>query len=105
MNLEIDIPDLPFKKPVEVERILQLGFDQREGMDPVEARERIQEMAVSLADAYVNTKNADYEGCVAVIASALSETGAFLGGKFGQTMVAESELSAHQACRLDFPEE
>ncbi|MBA3958111.1 MAG: hypothetical protein H0X51_06945 [Parachlamydiaceae bacterium] len=104
MNEDQDTPDLPFKKTDAISWLEQQGFDQRESMDPYEMKEKIQIAADSMARAYLDKKGTDREKCEMVIASALSEMGASLGGNFGATMVGMSEKAAQRACLIVFPE-
>jgi hypothetical protein len=107
MSSELDVPNLPFKKPMPLERIEKLSFAQREAMDPYEIEERVQEAANSLAIAYREHKaeERDYDSCVVIIFSALTQTGQSLGGKMGATMVGMSDRAARRACHEAFPDE
>lgn len=105
MSWDIDTPDLPFKKPEVLEKIEQMGLDQRESLDPQEMEAHIDEAAYSLAKAYKKLEESDYEGCVAVVHSALNEMGGSIDGKMGSLMVGKSEQSAKAACKLAFEEE
>lgn len=102
---EIDVPSLPFKKPVELEKLERMGFDQREAMDFVEMKQRIHGIAHNLAEAYKKNKGKSPESCLAITQSALSELGSSLGGKFGTKMVAMSEDAALKACEEVFEED
>lgn len=98
MNWNIDIPDLPFKKPREIERLELIGKDQREAMDPVEMQERIQDVANSLVQAFLKHKGPNLELCQAVAISALEEIGGSLGGQFGAAMISQKEKAVRNAC-------
>lgn len=99
---ELDVPSLPFKKPKNLIHLEQMARSQREAMDPYEVKEHIQEVAESLAEGYHKSVGGDYEGCVSVVARALSETGAAVGGRFGASMVGESERAACKVCRAEY---
>ena len=103
MSWDLDTPNIPFKKPKLLANLEELAPSQREAMDPVEVKEHIRDVANSLAKAYKETKKGNYEGCVLIVNSALSETGSSLGGKMGTTMVALSGKAAEHACREFFP--
>lgn len=105
MEWDIDNPELPFKKPSELEEIEKIDSKQREAMDKVEMQNRINGAAVSIAEAYAENNGKDPEDCVAIIHSALTEMGGSLGGKFGAAMVGMAEKAAHFACQKVFPEE
>lgn len=104
MASELDVPNLPFKKPKSLSDLERLSSAQREAMDFEEQKERIQFIADSLAKAYAKNKNGDFEGCVLVITSALSETGGSIDGEMGANMVGLSHQAAETACRLVYPE-
>lgn len=104
MDSDIDIPSLPFKKPAYLGKLERMSLAQREAMDPYEAEERIEDAGNAIAEMFQKSiPNGDYDGCVGVVASALSEMGSSLGGQFGTKMVAKSETTARHSCRLCFP--
>jgi len=41
MSWEIDVPKLPFKKPIQIEELEKMEFHQREAMDQQEIKERL----------------------------------------------------------------
>lgn len=102
MSSDLDVPNLPFPKPRVLSRIEKFGPDQREAMDPVEMKEHTEDAAEALANAYSKHVGGDYNGCVAVVTQALSETGGSLSGDFGATMVAHSKNAARIACKAVF---
>lgn len=104
MTSELDVPNLPFKKPLILEKLEQLGLEQREAMDPYEVQERIQESADGIAVSYREHGGQDYEGCVVMVSTALAQTGQALGGNMGAIMVGLSHRAARIACRETFPE-
>jgi hypothetical protein len=100
---DIDTPELPFKKPKLIEKLEKLGFDQREAMDGQEMKDRINEVAYNLAETYQKKigKN-DFDGCLLVVNSALSEMAHSMGGKFGALMAGMSDKAAENACKAIF---
>lgn len=104
MSWDLDTPNLYFKKPTQITEIESLSFAQREAMDQEEVKERVQAAANSLAEGYKQNGNGDFEGCVLIVNTALSETGGSLGGKMGATMVGISQKAAERACQQHFPE-
>lgn len=107
MSSELDVPNIPFKKPIPLERLEKLTYAQREAMDPTEIEERVQEAAEGLAWMYRKSKGdkGDYESCVGIIGSALTQTGQSLGGQMGAVMVGISDRLARRSCREAYPEE
>lgn len=106
MGWDLDVPNLFFKKPKKLAELEKLSASQREAMDFVEIEERVRNVANSLAEAYQKQNaSGDFDGCVSIVETALSETGGFLGGKMGARMVALSQKSAQNACRIYFPEQ
>lgn len=95
---DLDIPNLPFKKPDKIEKLEKLTFEQREAMDNEEVKERISQVAYSLAKASMDHNGKDFEACVDMVSQALTELGGSLGGHFGASMVARSENAALIAC-------
>lgn len=103
---DVDTPELPFKKTKLVEKLEQLGFDQREAMDGQEMKDRINEVAYNLAETYQKrVSKGDVEGCLLVVNSALSELAHSLGGKFGALMAGMSDRAAQNACKSLFTQE
>jgi hypothetical protein len=105
MSWELDTPQVPFEKSLQLARLEQLEFHVREAMDRQEINERIEEAAYGLALAYHKDKKHDYTTCVAMIQQALSETGAALGGKFGAIMVGTSQKIAEKISKIEYNKE
>lgn len=101
---ELDVPNLPFKKPVEIERLENLNFSQRESMDPQEMKQRIYGIAHVLAKAYKKNLGPEQGDCISVIHAALSELGASLSGNFGAKMIGLSQKVAEDATKETFEE-
>lgn len=96
-------PQLPFKKPRQIEKIEEMTYDQREAMDGQERKDRISEAANVLAKTYQKkVKSADYEGCVLLTDSALKTLGYSLGGSFGANMVGMSKQASIESCKQTF---
>lgn len=105
MSWDLDTPNLYFEKPRQLTALENLTVEQREAMDPLELEERVLAAANSLAEGYKKQNpQADFEGCVLIVNTALSETGNCLGGQMGATMVGISQKTAENACRDSFPE-
>lgn len=102
---DIDTPELPFKKPRQLEELEKMGMDQREAMDPQEKKDRVRDTAYSLALSYQKySKNkGDYDGCVAIVHSALSTMGNSIDGKLGALMVGMSDEASQEMCRILYP--
>lgn len=102
---DLDNPDLPFAKPAQLEELEGLTFSQREAMDKVEIEEHVQDAADSLAVQYKSRGGREFDSCVAIVDSAITELGGSLGGKMGAFMVGVGNRAARRACREVFPEE
>jgi len=100
-----DIPNLPFKKPKQIEDIETLDVKIREAMDTIEIENRVFGIAHNLADAYYKNNGRDPTTCIAIITTALEELGGFLSGRFGSHMISISEEAANEACKKVFPED
>ena len=105
MSWDLDTPNLPFKKPKQLEVLEEMTLDQREAMDPVEVKEHIHGIAASLAENCKKENEKNREWCQMIIHKALQQTGAALGGKFGATMVALSDEIAEDSIKEAFGEE
>lgn len=105
MSWEIDTPEIPIQKPVEVEKLEQLSPSQREAMDPEEVKFRVYQTANAIARAYKDHHRLDQESFIAVIAKALTTMGYAFGGKFGAEMIAHSDHAAREAWKNLIPEE
>ena len=104
MSWHPDVPELPIKKPIEIEKI--------EGMDPivlnamrdVQIHETVEEIAHAVARDYHEQLGGNYEDCVNIVSVALSVTGSSLGGNLGLAMVASKDTASKNACQMIFPE-
>jgi hypothetical protein len=106
MGWHPDVPDLPIKKPKQIETLEKLDPRVREAMMAVEIEERIKEIAHAVAEAYTkSTKNPKYEVCLEIVSVALRVTGSSLGGRLGTAMIASSEHAAKIATDAAFPPE
>lgn len=99
---DLDTPNLPFKKPQQLEKLEKMSPEERNSMDPYAMEQSIQEVANVIAKTYQTKKIGDFEGCLSLIQSALSEMGNSLGGSFGAVMVGRRILAAEEACRVTF---
>jgi hypothetical protein len=102
MSWPPDMPDLPIKKPKELEMIEQLDNHILAAMDDVEIEERIRDAARAIAKEYHKELGGDYDSCKIIVSSALTETGGSIGGHFGESMISLSASEAENACRIVF---
>ena len=101
-----DVPGLPFDKPKQIEALEQMNRAMLDLMPPLEVDETVAEIAHAVATTYKQkVKNSDYDGCVEVVAVALSVTGSSIGGHVGNAMVAANQHMAVIACRRAFPQD
>lgn len=99
-----DIPDIPISKPEQVARLEKMDRRMLDSMPGAEVDEIVHDVVQSLADTYrKEMKKGNYKECVEVVSVGLTVTGAAIGGKVGNALVAASETAAHEACRLIFP--
>lgn len=107
MRWHPDVPDLPIKKPKEIESLELMDRAVLDSMPPVEVKETVDQIAHAVARSYVDEKmdRATQDECLEVVSIALKVTGAAIGGQVGNAMVAESDTAAETACHLAFPDE
>lgn len=99
MIWDLDVPNLPFKKPIQIEKLELMDKEQREAMDPEEVRRKTEEVAYSLALSFKKRIGNDKVGCLAMIQKAIEELGYSFGGKMGAAMLGHREQAARQACQ------
>lgn len=103
-----DVPDFPFPKPKELEKLELLPPDVIHAMTRVAIEEKIHEAAVSLAKIYMRStppSKASFDECVMWVSMALSETGGSIPGQLGAHMVGTSRQVAEDVSRDFFPDE
>lgn len=104
MRWHPDVPDLPIKKPKEIENLEQMDRAVLDSMPPMEVEETVAQIAHAVARNYLKEKKdlATQPECLELISIALKVTGAAIGGHVGNAMVAEANSAAETACRLAF---
>ncbi len=106
MTFPEDIPDFPFPKPHELEKLEQLPPEVIHAMTPVEVDEKVREAAASLAKSYMlHAPEPNYEECFLLVSGALTETGGAIPGQLGALLVGTSRQAAEEACGSYFPDE
>ena len=100
-----DVPAFPFKKPRQVEEFEQLSTDQLNSMVGSEVKEKIDDVAFSIAKTYEKQQNSSYEGCVSIVSEMLMVTGGAINHKVGQVMVGSGDSVARRICSEIFPED
>lgn len=103
-----DIPDFPFPKPKELEKLELLPPEVIHAMTRVAIEEKIHDAALSLAKIYMrNTppSKASFDECAMWVSMALLETGGSIPGQLGTYMVGTSRQVAEDVSRDYFPDE
>lgn len=102
-----DIPDIPLKKPKEIEKLELMDRAMLDSMPGVEVKETVDQIAHAVARTYVEERKekANPAECEEIVSIALRATGGAIGGQVGKAMIAEADKAAVAACRLAFPEE
>jgi hypothetical protein len=105
MSWHPDVPNIPIKKPKEIETLELMDRVSLDSMPPMEVQEKVDEIAHSVARDYKKqVKNGTFEGCLEIVSVALRVTGSAIGGNVGNAMIAECDTAALNACRIAFPE-
>jgi len=105
MSWHPDVPNIPIKKPKELEKLEMMDRVWLDSLPPVEVQEKVDEIAHAIARDYKKqVKNADFETCQEIISVALRVTGSAIGGRVGQSMVASCDTAALKASQNAFPE-
>ena len=104
MRWHPDVPDLPIRKPKEIEDLELMDRAVLDSMPPLEVEETVAQIAHAVARDYMLDKreNGTEQECLELISIALKVTGAAIGGHVGNAMVAESDSAAATACKLAF---
>ena len=104
MSWHPDIPDIPIKKPKEVENLELMDKVSLDSMPSVEVGEKVDEIAHAVARDYKSQiKNGSFDECVEIVSIALETTGSAIGGHVGNAMIAASNSAALKASQDTFP--
>ena len=106
MTWQPDTPNLPIRKPKEIEHLEMADRISLNSMPPAEVQEKVEEIAHAVArDFKKQVKNSSFERCVQIVSIALKVTGSAIGGHVGNAMIAACDTAAINASRDAFPEE
>lgn len=99
-----DVPNIPIKKPKEIERLELTDRSSLDSMPPLEVQEKVEEIAHAVARDYKDQiKNGSFDECLEIVSIALQATGSSIGGQVGTAMVATCHSAALTASRNAFP--
>jgi hypothetical protein len=105
MSWPPDVPNIPIKKPKEIEVLELTDSAFLDSMPPLEVQEKIEEIAHATARDYKEqVKNGSFEECLEIVTIALEVTGSAIGGQVGRAMVAACNSAALNASRNMFPD-
>lgn len=101
MQWHPDVPDIPIKKPKEIESLETMDRRVLDSMPGLEVEEKVEEIAHAVARAYKEQNpKGNYDECLEIVSIALNVTGSAIGGKVGNAMIAESDSASRTACQL-----
>lgn len=104
MSWHPDVPNLPIKKPKEIETLEQMNRLTLDSMPPLEVEEKVNEIAHAVARDYKKQKkDGSFDECLEVVSVALRVTGSGIGGQVGQAMIAGCNLLALKVSQESFP--
>jgi hypothetical protein len=104
MTWHPDVPNLPIKKPREIEELEQMDQAFLESLPGIEVQEKVEEIAHAVARDYKKQqKNGSASECEEIVSIALNVTGAAIGGQVGLAMIAASNSAASAASQEAFP--
>lgn len=104
MSWPPDTPDLPIRKPKEIEKLESMDTVSLNSMPGMEIDETVDDVAYAVARDYRKSGGKDIDECINIVSIALSMTGSSLGGKLGTAMVAASNSASIKASHLVFDE-
>lgn len=104
MNWHPDVPDLPIRKPREIELLEMMDRVSLDSLPPLEVDEKVDEIAHAVARDYKSqTADGSFVECVEVVSVALEVTGSAIGGHVGNAMIAARNSAALRAGLDAFP--
>lgn len=99
-----DVPNLPIKKPKEIEELELMDRSYLDSMPKIEIQEKIEQIAHAVARDYKKqAKKGSFDECLEVVSIALKVTGSAIGGKLGTAMIAATDFASLIASRDAFP--
>lgn len=99
-----DVPNIPIKKPKEIETLELMDRVSLDSMPSLEVEEKVDEIAHAVARDYKRqVKHPSYDKCLDIVSIALQVTGCSIGGHVGHAMVAARDSAALRAARNAFP--
>lgn len=106
MSWHPDVPDLPIRKPREIELLEMMDRASLDSLPPLEVDEKVNEIAHAVARDYKSQiDNGSFDECVEVVSVALKVTGSAIGGHVGNAMIAAHNSAALRVSQDAFPPE
>ena len=100
-----DLPELPIRKPQQIEDLELMSQINLDSMPAVEIQEKVDEIAHAVASGYKQQiVNGSREECQAVVSIALTSTGSAIGGRMGNELIAQSHRTSQEAALVAYPE-
>ncbi|HEV8052609.1 MAG TPA: hypothetical protein VGP47_08940 [Parachlamydiaceae bacterium] len=104
MNWHPDLPDIPIKKPKEIEILESMDRVSLDSMPPLEVYAKVDEIAHSVARDYKDQMpNGSFEECAEIVSIVLENTGSAIGGHVGNAMISACNSAALKASQNAFP--
>lgn len=106
MTWHPDVPNIPIKKPKEIEALEQMDRVSLDSMPSVEVKEKVEQIAHAVARDYKKQKkNGNFDECLEVVSIALKVTGSAIGGHVGTAMIAACDSASLVAAQDAYPED
>ena len=103
MTWHPDVPNIPIKKPKEIEVMDRTSLDS---LPPLAVKEKVDEIAHAVARDYKKQKkHPSFDECLEIISIALKVTGSAIGGRVGTAMIAACDSAALTAAKTAFPDD
>lgn len=101
-----DVPNLPIKKPREIEDLEQMDRAFLDSLPGIEVEGKVKQIAHAVARDYKKQKkNGSFDECLEVVSVALRVTGAAIGGQVGRAMIAAYDSESLAAAQEFFPKD
>ena len=99
-----DVPDIPIKKPKEIESLEMMDRVSLQSLPPLEITEKVDEIAHAVARDYKQqVKKNSFDECVEIVSIALKVTGSAIGGRMGNAMIGACDSASLKAAKTAFP--
>lgn len=94
-----DLPDLPIKKPKQIDDLEQMSRIMLDSMPQVEVQEKIDAIAHALVLMYKKQfPKGSVDDCMNIASIALQATGSAIGGHVGNSLISQNMTASKRAC-------